>query len=485
MLCFRLLNNLRRLIRMRGHKATESTIHDMKKQTSQMINRRRFLGHAGAGVALFNILPGTVLGADKLSPNGKLNVAGIGIGSRGGADVGEVAGLGHNIVALCDVDEKYAGKEFAKYPDAKRFKDYRVMLDKMGSGIDGVVIGTPDHTHAVIAMEAMRRGKHVFCEKPLAHTVHEVRELMGAARKHKVVTQLGNQGHSSATIRRLCEWVWAGAVGQVHTVHAGCGAFKNVYSQIQNLPKVNERHEVPATLDYDLWVGPVEFRPYSPLWVPWNWRGWMPFGCGVVGDWICHVVDPAYWALHLDEPETVHAEVMGYDPEKHGLTYPPGAKITFNFPAGNGRGPVKLVWHDGNVVIPTPKDFPADEKVPDTGAILFGDKGMIVHGSHGASNCHLLPEGLMEQHTGKNAPEEKIPRVKGHAWDWIEAIRTGRQAGSNFDYGGPLTQVALLGIIGIRFAGQTLQWDKKTRRFTNNEAANAYLHKPYRAGWAL
>ena len=170
---------------------------------------------ASAGVAMFNILPGSLLrGAERLSPNEKLNVAGIGIGSRGGADIGEVAGLGHNLVALCDVDESYAAKEFAKYPNAKRFTDYRVMLDKLGKEIDGVVIGTPDHTHAVIAMEAIRRGKHVYCEKPLAHSVHDVRELMAAAHKHKVVTQLGNQGHSSDSIRRVCEWVWAGAIGR-------------------------------------------------------------------------------------------------------------------------------------------------------------------------------------------------------------------------------------------------------------------------------
>src|SRR5436190_20100900 len=212
----------------------------MKKQHLHRINRRQFLHRAGAGVALFNILPGSLLkGAEAVSPNAKLNVAGIGIGSRGGADVGEVAGLGHNFVALCDVDAKYAAKEFAKYPGAKQFKDYRVMLDKMGKEIDAVIIGTPDHTHAVIAMEAMRRGKHVYCEKPLAHTVSEVRELMAAAQQHKVVTQLGNQGHSTITIRRVCEWVWAGALGKVHTVHAGCDAFKNVYCQIPNLAKVN------------------------------------------------------------------------------------------------------------------------------------------------------------------------------------------------------------------------------------------------------
>jgi predicted dehydrogenase len=458
----------------------------MNQLKSTPIHRRKFLYGAGAGVALFNILPGRLLrGAESLAPNEKLNVAGIGIGSRGGADVAEVAGLGHNIVALCDVDENYAAKEFAKYPNAKRFTDYRVMLDKLGKEIDGVVIGTPDHTHAVIAMEAMRRGKHVYCEKPLAHSVHEVRELMAAADKYKVVTQLGNQGHSSDTIRRLCEWVWAGAIGPVHTVHAGCDAFKNVYCQIPNLEKLNQTYEVPKGLDYDLWIGPVPFRPYTPLWVPWNWRGWMPFGGGAIGDWICHVVDPTFWALDLDAPATVQAEVTDYDPAKQGLCYPSAARFIFEFPAKNARGPVRLVWYDGNNMIPKPKDFPADEKIPGTGAILIGDKGMIVHGSHGGGGCHLIPDSLMEQHSGKNAPAQKLTRVKGHAWDWADAIRNGRKAGSNFGYGGPLTQVALLGLIAIRFPGQTLKWDDQAMRFTNNDAANAYLNPAYRAGWKL
>src|SRR5437762_14366324 len=213
----------------------------MNKHKSIRIRRRQFIQRAGMGVALFNMLPGKLLrGAESLSPNAKLNVAGIGIGSRGGADVGEVAGLGHNIVALCDVHESYAAKEFAKYPDAKRFTDYRVMLDKMGKEIEAVVIGTTDHTHAVIAKEAMRQGKHVYCEKPLAHSVDEVRKLMAASHEYKVVAQLGNQGHSSDSIRRRCEWVWAGAVGQVRTIHAGCDAFKNVYCKIPNLAKVDE-----------------------------------------------------------------------------------------------------------------------------------------------------------------------------------------------------------------------------------------------------
>ncbi len=458
----------------------------MNHTQSTPLNRRKFISTTGMGVALFNILPGCATrGGRRLSQNEKLNVAGIGIGSRGGADVDEVAGLGDNIVALCDVDENYAAKEFAKYPNARRFTDYRVMLDKLGPEIDGVVIGTPDHTHAVIAMEAMRRGKHVYCEKPLAHNLHEVRKLMAAANKYQVVTQLGNQGHSSDTIRRVCEWVWAGAVGQVHTIHAGCDAFKNVYCQIPNLSKLSEPHEVPKGLEYELWVGPVPFRPYSPLWVPWNWRGWLPFGGGAIGDWICHVVDPSFWALDLDAPVTVLAEAPGYDPATQGLTYPAATKITFEFPARKGRGPVQLVWFDGNSSIPKPEGFPVDDKIPGTGAIIFGDKGMIVHGSHGGSRCHLLPENLMEQNSGKNAPAEKIPRVKGHAWDWAEAIRTGRKAGSNFDYGGPLTQVALLGLIAVRFPGETLRWDNQQARFTNHEAANAWVNPAYRKGWSL
>lgn len=450
------------------------------------IHRRQFLRRAGFGVALFNILPGiSVRGAERLAMNDKLNLAGIGIGSRGGAVVGEAAGLGHNIVALCDVDENYAAKEFAKYPKARRFVDYRVMLDTLGSEIDGVIIGTPDHTHTVIALEAMRRGRHVYCEKPLAHSIEEVRKLMSVARKSKVVTQLGNQGHSSDTIRRVCEWIWAGVLGNVHTIHAGCDAFPEVYSQISKLPKLSERHDVPKGLDYDLWVGPAEYKPYSPLWVPWNWRGWLSYGGGAIGDWICHVVDPSFWALDLGAPTSVRAEAVDYDLAKHGETYPPGTRITFEFPAKGSRGPVTLVWHDGKTRIPRPAAFGPDHKVPGTGAIIHGDKAMIVHGSHGGGNCVLFPENLMEAHAGRNAPAEKIPRVKGHVWDWAEAIRTGRKAGSDFAYGGPLTQVGLLGLVALRFPGETLQWDDARMRFKGNKAANYYVQAHYRSGWKL
>ncbi|MCX7872496.1 MAG: Gfo/Idh/MocA family oxidoreductase [Verrucomicrobiae bacterium] len=453
---------------------------------NQKISRRRFLFSTATGVSLFWIYPKlSQTQAAQTSPNEKLNLAGIGIGSQGGADVDAAAGEGQNIVALCDVDEKYAAKKFNQYPKAQRFKDYRVMLDKMGKEIDGVIIGTPDHTHAVIAMEAMRRGKHVYCEKPLAHDIREVHALMDAAKKYKVVTQLGNQGHSSNSIRRLCEWVWTGAIGKVHTVHASCDAFRDVYSQIRNLDKINQKYDIPEGLDYDLWLGPAQYRPYTPLWVHWNWRGWLPFGTGTVGDWVCHVLDPSFWALDLDAPTSITAEVSDYDPQKHGLTYPPGTKITFEFPAKKDREPVKIVWFDGNNKIPKPEGFAADDKVPGTGAVLFGEKGMIVHGSHGAGGCRLIPESLMEQYSGKNAPSEKIPRVKNHMFDWIDAIKNNKQAGSHFGYGGLLTQTALLVAIAIKFPGQTLKWDNKKIRFTNNDAANKYISPEYRKGWKL
>ena len=458
----------------------------MNGTKSPQINRRHFIRGTAAGVALFHIGTAPLWGASKrFAANEKVNIAGIGIGSQGGADIDAMAGEGQNIVALCDVDDNYAAKQFAKYPNAKRFKDFRIMLDQMGKEVDAVVIGTPDHTHAVIAMEAMRRGKHVYCEKPLAHTVHEVRALMAAARKYKVTTQLGNQGHSSNSIRQCCEWVWDGAIGNVTEVRAACDAFKNVYCQLGNLPKLNQTYEVPKGLDYDLWIGPVPFRPYTPFWVPWNWRGWMPFGTGTIGDWFCHVIDPSFWALDLGAPTSVRAEVTGYDPVRDGLTYPPASRVTFQFPAKAKRGPVKLVWSDGNSRIVRPEGLDEHYEAPGTGAILIGDKGMIMHGSHGAGDCRIVPDARRKEYQQNGGAKQTLTRIKGHAWDWVDAIRNGRPAGSNFEYGGALTQVALIGAIAIRFPDTTLQWDAKAVRFTNCDAANAYINPPYRKGWKL
>lgn len=457
----------------------------MQKNTksTRTISRRRFLKGVGAGLAAIQIGPAHLLGGPGgLAPSDKINVACVGVGGRGRASVDACAG--QNIVALCDVDERQAGDAYAKHPNGKKYRDFRKMLDELDKQIDAVTIGVPDHSHAVIAMEALRRGKHVYCEKPLAHSIREVRALRMAAREHKVIAQLGNQGHSSDSIRSFCEWVWDGAIGNVTEIHASCDAFHEVYCQIDKLPKLAEKHEVPAGLDYDIWLGPAQFRAYNPLWVPWNWRGWMPFGTGCIGDWVCHVVDPSFWALDLGLPTSIRAEVKGYDPKKHADVYPEGVKITFQFPAKGKRGPVKLVWFDGSERPPRPEALEKDQNPPGTGAVVYGDKGVIIHGSHGGGGVKLIPDSRMKEY---KKPEMKIPRIAGqnHHQDWLDAVRANRQAGSSFDYGGPLTEIALLGAIAIRFPGEELKWDGEAARFTNLAEANAYVAPAFREGWSL
>ncbi|MHC4508888.1 MAG: Gfo/Idh/MocA family protein [Planctomycetota bacterium] len=421
-------------------------------------SRRQFLRETAGAAAAVTIVPCHVLaGAGRTAPSNKLNIAIIGTGGRGGASVKGCDG--ENIVALCDVDTNRAGGAFEKHPGAKRCQDFRKMLDEMDNRIDAVAVCTPDHTHTVACMDAIRRGKHVYCEKPLAHSIYEIRELMKAARKHKVVTQLGNQGHSSNSIRMFCEWIWDGAIGDVTEVHAACGAN---HCKIDQLSKRSERHEIPPELDWDLWLGPAKHRRYNPMYHPGKWRGWMPFGSGTIGDWVCHVVDPVFWALDLGAPTTIQAEADDYDPKKHADTFPSGSVITFHFPARGKRGPVKLLWHSGRREIPRPDDLEPGRKVPRTGAIVIGTKGKIMHGSHGAGAVRIFPESRMKAY---KLPEETIPRVRGHHHDWLQAIKTGGKAGSNFDYGGPLTELARLGIIAMQMLGRRLEWDGPNTRF--------------------
>jgi predicted dehydrogenase len=443
-------------------------------------SRRRFLSRTTVGLGTISIVPGFVLGLrGQTPPSGKLNIACIGIGGQGGASVG--AAEKENIVALCDADNRRVGQVFEKHPQAKRFQDFRKMFDEMEKSIDAVTVATPDHAHVVAALAAIKRGKHVFCEKPLAHSVGEVRTLMKAAREHKVVTQLGNQGHSSDSIRTFCEWIWDGAIGNVHTVHAACGS---VYSRLRDLPRLTEEQPVPEGLDWDLWLGPAKVRPYNRMYLPAIWRGWTAFGNGVIGDWVCHVVDPSFWALDLGAPATIQAEAKDYDPKADAETFPVGLKITYEFPAKGKRGPVKLVWHDGRDKPPRPAEMETGDEVPGTGAVVLGDKGTIIHGSHGAGGVRLIPGPKMAEYK-KHLPPKKLPRVRGHHEDWLDAIKQGRQAGSNFDYGGPLTEIALLGIVAMRRLGQKLEWDGPGMRFPNDKEANQYLDPPHRAGWGL
>lgn len=449
------------------------------KDKKPLLSRRNFLRASTATVAAITIVPAHVLGADGATPpSEKLNIAGIGVGGQGAGNINAVA-KDNNIVALCDVDTKHSAGTFKKFPDAKQYRDFRKMLDEMAQQIDAVVISTPDHTHAVAAMAAMKRGKHVYCEKPLAHSVHEIRELMKAAKENKVVTQLGNQGHSFDTIRDFCEWVWDGAIGKVHTIHAGCEA---VNSGIDRLPELKERPPVPETLDWDQWLGPALDRPYHNAYLPGAWRGWVPFGNGTVGDWTCHVVDPVFWALDLGLPKTIQAQVKNYDFKTQGDAFPKGEIITYEFPAKGDRGAVTMHWYSGHEHIPRPPELESDEKSVRTGAVVLGDKGTIMYGSHGAGGVRILPQEKMDAY---KRPTKTLPRVRGHHQDWLEAIRNRGKAGSDFAYGGPLTEIALLGVIAIKMAGTKLEWDAEKMRFTNSSEANQHVNPPYRAGWKL
>jgi predicted dehydrogenase len=419
-----------------------------------------------------------VAGSGTTPPSEKLNIAGIGVGGQGAGDIGAVAG-GNNIVALCDVDSRHSAETFKKFPEAKSYRDFRKMFDEMEKQIDAVVVATPDHFHAVAAMAAIKRGKHLYCEKPLAHSVSEVRALMKAAKEHNVVTQLGNQGHSFDTIRDFCEWIWDGAIGKVHTIHCGCEA---VNSGLDQLPHLKEEHPVPPTLDWDLWLGPAQYRPYHPAYLPSAWRGWVPFGNGTVGDWTCHVVDPVFWALDLGLPKTIQAQVKNYDFKTQGDAFPKGDIITYEFAAKGNRGPITMHWYSGTERIPQPPELESDEKAVRTGAVVLGDKGTIVYGSHGAAGVRILPQSKMDAY---KRPAKTIPRVKEHHQDWLQAIRNGTKADSDFSYGGPLTEIAMLGVIAIKMAGTKLQWDAEAMRFTNSPEANQYLNPPYRSGWSL
>jgi len=445
------------------------------------LTRRRFLKGAATAATSFAIASPDLLGGPgRTAPNDKMGVAFIGCGGRGGAQVGGLSG-GNNVVGLCDVDDRRAAGSFKRFAKAPKFKDFRRMLDKVGKEADVVAVSTPDHTHAVACMAALRLGKHVYCEKPLAHSVHEVRALMAEARKQKVVTQLGNQGHSSGDIRKCVEWIRDGAIGKVHTVHAACGA---VHTRVNELPKRSEKPAIPRELDWDLWQGPAAERSYHGMYLPGNWRAWRPYGNGTIGDWICHVVDPSFWALDLGAPSSIEVlDMVDFDPKKHIDTFARGSRIRFEFPAKGERGPVTLYWYSGVTKIPRTKELDPGKKPPDTGAVIIGDKGAITHGSHGAGGVRLVPDAAMKAY---KQPKQTIPRTRGHHNDFLDAIRNGKKAGSDFaEYGGPLTELAMLGIIATNFPGRKLAWDGTNTRFTDCDEANAFINPPYRKGWSL
>lgn len=445
------------------------------KKTMCSTTRRDFVKKTTLIAASLIGVSSQVLGQGASSaPSDKLNIAIIGAGGRGGDTLREFEE--ENIVALCDVDERQAEKAFLRFEKAPKYKDFRVLFDKRND-IDAAVISTPDHTHAVIAMEAIRRGKHVYVEKPLAHTIHEIRCLMKAAEEKKVITQMGNQGHSSDDIRKICEWIWDGAIGPVREVQAW---FVRPYGDGKERP--TEATPVPSTLDWNLWLGPAAFRNYNPVYAPGIWRSWFDFGTGVLGDWVCHILDPAFWALKLGAPVRIRA-VNGEDkfsPER----FPLQSTIEYEFPARENLPPVKVIWTFGKMIdIPVLKGVELDDWNTKAGAVLIGEKGSIVHGSHGGGNPRIIPESRRKDYRD---PPQTIPRLGvGHQQDWIQCCKKGISAGSNFSVGGPLAELALLGVIAGTQSGETLEWDSSNAKFTNNDKANRYIQREYREGWIL
>ena len=447
-------------------------------------SRRKFLKKSIV-IPSIMIVPRHVLGGEGFtSPSDKLNIAGIGIRQWGMGSGNLSQCESENIVALCDVDYNRSVHTFNKYPKAKVYNDFRIMLENQ-KDIDAVVVATPDHSHAVITMMAMKMGKHVYCQKPLTHTVYEARVITEAARKYKVQTQMGNQGRSSDEIRKLKEWIDDGAIGPVRELFAWTDRpiGGNAWDTFAVKAKSKEKPPVPEGLDWDSWLGPAKYRDYHPDYHPLSWRAWIDFGTGSMGDMGCHILDPAFYALELGAPSEIQATSTHYIPEIESQTYPSASIVRMKFPKRGNHPELKLTWSDGRIQPPVPDEFKNGEQFTLSGAMLIGDNGKITHDSHGASGVKIIPEEKMLEY---NQPKPYLPRVNtSHEKDWIRACKDGNPASSSFDYGGPLTEMALLGMIAIRCKNEKLLWDSKEFKFKNNEKANSLLHKEYRKGWSL
>jgi len=448
------------------------------------------------------------------SPNEKLNIASIGAGGKAESDI--TGCDSENIVALCDVDSKRAARMFAKYENAPKYKDFRQMLDKEGKNIDACIVTIPDFMHATAAMWCMERGKHVYVQKPLTRTVWEARELMHAAAKYKVATQMGNQGYSNEGTRECAEMIWSGAIGNVTEVHAWTN--RPIWPQGMQTPP--DEKPVPDTLDWDLWLGIQSMRPYSPAYLPFSWRGWLDFGCGSLGDMACHILGAPNMALRLGAPTSVECTHIE---NKSQYAYPTKSTIRFDFPARGSMPPVKVFWYDAAQVPPyRPKELGEDELLGDlprgggrrqqnaanpnrerqqqaapqdanarldanvaraagrgsNGSLFVGDKGFITTGTYG-EGTRLLPAERMKDY---KMPPQFLTRSPGHYRDWIRACKGGERSCSDFSLAAPFTEWILLGVIALRFDSK-LEWDSAKMKFTNHPEANALLKPAIRKGW--
>jgi hypothetical protein len=451
---------------------------------SVAMSRRRLLTAGAAALAAPTIVPRHVLGQGQTAPSERLNLAGIGVGGVGFGQLKACDKAGFRIAVLCDVDQQYAQKAFDAWPQARRYRDFREMLQAEADKIDAVYCGTPDHNHAVICMAALRRKKHLCCVKPLTRTIHERRTVVEAARAAGVATQVTAMPNTSELACRTCELIWAGGIGAVREVHV----WSNRPLWPQGMARPAGEDPVPKNLDWDLWIGPAPMRPFKDVWPeehlallqvgarqsrgvyhPWNFRGWWDFGTGALGDMGCHHLNTPYRALKLGSPVRIHATSTRVLPE----TAPLGSIVAYDFPDREGLPAVRVVWYDGGLKPPCPAEI-AHRPLPDEGVLYVGDEGRM-----------LGPKILDPERAAKfeNVPKT-LPRRSGTWGEWHEACRGGEPAGCNFAWAGPLTDFVLLGNIALR-ARKMLQWDAQSGTFTNSPEANEYLQQPYRSGWSL
>ncbi|MGC1243403.1 MAG: Gfo/Idh/MocA family oxidoreductase [Chryseosolibacter sp.] len=473
------------------------------------LSRRKFIQSASVAAAAFTIVPRFVLGNGYRAPSDTLYVAGIGVGGKGESDIASFAKSGKAEIAfLCDVDDRRAAKSVKTFPKAKYYKDFRDMLEKEHRHIDAVSVSTPDHNHAVQAMAAMQLGKHVYVQKPLTHDIFEARALTEAAKKYKVVTQMGNQGASGDGVRQLREWYNAGLLGDVHTVYV----WTNRPVWPQGIPWPGNKAEVPKELDWDLWLGTAPYKEYVDKIVPFNWRGWWDYGTGALGDMACHLVEPPFRVLNLNYPTDVTASVgsvyvdefkRGYFPE----SCPPSSYIVLTFPTQTGKQPIKLHWMDGGIQPPRPEELGPNEVMGDggNGVIFIGTKGKMMCSTYGA-NPQLLPTSKTQE-TKVPQTIKRVPGgADGHYAQWVEASLAGygkMEVSSPFEIAGPLTESILMGNLAIRshdiqiprkdkpgqfdYPGRNikLMWDGKNMKITNFDEANQFVKREYRQGWKL
>jgi predicted dehydrogenase len=458
----------------------------MKHLQDKGLSRRELVGTAAA-MAAFTFVPRHVLGiAGQPSANNRLNIAGIGVGGRGASDIEGVSS--ENIAFLCDADLSRAAGTIKKHPQAKLYRDFREMLEKEHKNIDAVVIGAPDHIHAPAAVMAMKMGKHVYVEKPMAHTIYEARRMTEVAKETGVVTQMGNQGHAGAGLRLYWEFIKDGAIGTVREVHVWsdrAGTPERPWWP-QGVDRPRGSIPVPENLDWDLWLGPARWRPYAKFpngrggeatYCPFNWRGWWDFGCGAIGDMAVHNADPAFFVLDLGAPTAVEAQTSPVNEE----TLPVWNIITFEFPAKGDRPAVKMVWYDGAKLPPTPPEL-EDRGLADNGILFVGDKGKLLGPSH-AGAPRLIPESRMKEY---GRPPQMLPRSAGHHKEWVDACKAGKpqDAKSGFWYAGPFVEALHVGNLAVRLQ-RRVEWDPVKMRSPNCPEADNYITKFYRNGFNL